>query len=138
MICPCLGGGMVVSLCHHLRVSLPSVGIDHVLEEKQSCRPAVKALRAVLSSASAQREYSWLKRPAYSRSDSSGLWRIVYKLSASDRSGRCVERQTVSSVPQMSLLSQVEDNNTNLELRQRGWRGREDIALRRCASDMPW
>ncbi|CAN6576780.1 unnamed protein product [Malus baccata var. baccata] len=38
----------------------------------------------------------------------------------------------------MSLLSQVEDSNTNLELRQRKWRGREDIALRRCASDMPW
>ncbi|KAM2512163.1 hypothetical protein PS1_036471 [Malus domestica] len=38
----------------------------------------------------------------------------------------------------MSLLSQVEDGNTSLELRQRGWRGREDIALRRCASDMPW
>ena len=33
LICHCLDGGMVVSLCHHLRISLPSVGIDHVLEE---------------------------------------------------------------------------------------------------------
>ncbi|KAM2713764.1 hypothetical protein EV2_043583 [Malus domestica] len=50
--------------------------------KKQSCWPAVKALRAVLSSASAHREYSWLKRPTYIRNDSSGFWRIVYKSSA--------------------------------------------------------
>ncbi|KAM0988292.1 hypothetical protein ACFX1X_012505 [Malus domestica] len=72
---------------------------------------------------------------------------IVYKSStectshpqsASDRSGKCVEKQTVSSMFQMSLPSQVEDDNTSLELRLRGWRGREDITLRRCASGIPW
>ena len=33
LVRPYFGRGMVVSLCHHFRVSLPSVGIDHVLEE---------------------------------------------------------------------------------------------------------
>ncbi|KAM1302459.1 hypothetical protein ACFX2H_013384 [Malus domestica] len=106
--------------------------------KKQSRRPSVKALSAVLSSTLTQREYSWLKQPAYSRSDAFGFWCTSHLQNASDRSEKCVEKQTVSSIPQISLLSQVEDGNTSLELRQRGWRGREDITLCRCASGMPW
>ncbi|KAM0963642.1 hypothetical protein ACFX2A_023100 [Malus domestica] len=80
LVCPCFGGGVVVSLCRHLRVSFQVLAMIMYLK-KQSRRPAVKALKAVLSSTSAQREYLWLKRPAYFRSDSSGFWQIVYKSS---------------------------------------------------------